>query len=232
MPVFASRIYLKSLLLIGVLLAFAYLAEISPLQALLDTRWIDAQVRDRGIPGELLFLGMAAAATALGVPRQAISFLAGYAFDVVLGTLFAVLATVAGCLLSFCFARWFGRRLVTQRFAARIRNINAFIHDHTLSMTLLIRLLPAGNNLLTNLAAGVSGVRATPFVLGSALGYIPQSMVFALIGSGVGVDPLLHIGLGVLLLLFSGALGTYLYRKYRQGRHLDARLEQALGVDD
>ena len=58
-------------------------------------------------------------------------------------------------------------------------------------MTLLIRLLPVGNNFATSLAAGVSRVPARPFLLGSLLGYMPQTMVFALAGSGVemGAEP-------------------------------------------
>lgn len=226
------RIFLNGLLLIAVLVGIAYVFEVTPLASLLDKAWIDDEVRGKGFSGELLFLAMGALATALGAPRQAISFLAGYAFDVALGTALGVAATVGGCLLSFFFARWFGRALVTTRFRERVRRVEDFIHDNTFSMTLLIRLLPAGNNLVTNLAAGVTGVRAVPFVLGSALGYIPQTLVFALVGSGVGLDPVFRIGLGVALFLASGVLGIYLFRKFRHGRHLDAKTEHELGVDD
>jgi uncharacterized membrane protein YdjX (TVP38/TMEM64 family) len=199
---------------------------------MLDKTWIDSEVRGKGMMGELLFLGMGALATAVGVPRQAISFLAGYAFDVAFGTLFGVAATVGGCLITFCYARWFGRSLVAARFSESTRRIDGFIHDNTVSMTVLIRLLPAGSNLVTNLAAGVTNVRVLPFMLGSALGYIPQTLVFALIGSGISLDPLLRIGLGVTLFLISGVLGIYMFRRFRHGRHLDAQLEHDLGVDD
>lgn len=232
MSALKPRIFLNGLLLIASLVAVAYLFEVTHLSSMLDKAWIDTEVRGKGMSGELLFLGMGALATAVGVPRQAIGFLAGYAFDVAFGTLFGVSATVGGCLISFFYARWFGRSLVAARFSERIRRIDGFIHDNTLSMTVLIRLLPAGNNLVTNLAAGVTTVRALPFVLGSALGYIPQTLVFALVGSGVGLDPVFRIGLGVALFLISGVLGIYLFRKFRHGRHLDAQLEHELGVDD
>jgi len=226
------RIFLKDLLLIASLVGVAYLFEVTQLSSMLDRAWIDSEVRDKGMTGELLFLGMGALATAIGVPRQAIAFLAGYAFDVAFGTLFGVTATVGGCLITFFFARWFGRSLVAARFSERIRRLDGFIHENTLSMTVLIRLLPAGSNLVTNLAAGVTSVRALPFVLGSALGYIPQTLVFALIGSGISLDPLLRIGLGVTLFLVSGVLGIYLFRKFRHGRHFDEQLEREMGVDD
>lgn len=226
------RIFLKGLLLIATLVGVGYLIEVTPLAALLDKTWIDHEVRGKGLGGELLFIGVGALATALGAPRQALSFLAGYAFDLAWGTALGVTATVGGCVISFFYARWFGRSLVAARFPDRIKRIEDFIRDNTFSMTVLVRLLPLGSNLATNLAAGVTHVRALPFVLGSALGYIPQTLVFALIGSGVGLDPLFRIGLGVTLFLISGVLGIYLFRKFRHGRHLDEQLEHELGVDD
>ena len=226
------RIFLKGLVLIASFVGLAYLFEVSELGSLLNKDWIDTQVRGQGIGGELLFIAVGALATAVGVPRQAVSFLAGYAFDVAFGTLLGVLATVGGCVIAFSYARWFGRGLVASRFPDRVRRIDGFIHDNTLSMTLLIRLLPVGSNLFTNLAAGVANVRAVPFVTGSALGYIPQTLVFALVGSGIVLDPVFRIGLGIALFLMSGVLGVYLFRKFRHGRHLDEKLEHVLGVDD
>jgi hypothetical protein len=56
--------------------------------------------------------------------------------------------------------------------------------------------------------------------------------VFALVGSGISLDPLYRIALGVLVFLVSGMLGIVLFRNFRHGRHLDEELEHELGVDD
>jgi uncharacterized membrane protein YdjX (TVP38/TMEM64 family) len=232
MSTFNPRIFLKGLVLIASLVGIAWLVEVTPVRDLVDKTWVNREVLGKGVNGEFLFVGAGAVAIALGAPRQAISFLAGYAFDVALGTTLGVVATVCGCLLTFFYARWFGRALVTARFRARVRRIEAFLHDNTFNMTLLIRLLPVGSNLVTNLAAGVTGVRALPFMLGSALGYVPQTFVFALVGSGISLDPLSRIGFGVAIFLVSGVLGIQLFRKFRHGRHLDEQLEHELGVDD
>ena len=114
------------------------------------------------------------------------------------------------------------------RFGARIKRIDDFLSASPFSMSLLVRLLPIGNNLATNLAVGVTNVRALPFLLGSLVGYIPQTMVFALIGSGVNVDPALRIGLAVALFLISGMIGVWLYRKYRHGHSLGAEVDAEL----
>jgi uncharacterized membrane protein YdjX (TVP38/TMEM64 family) len=215
------RVLLRGLLFILSMLALGYLLESTQLGELLDKAWIDTQVRGKGLAGEMLFVGMGMVFTAVGLPRQALSFLAGYAFGFLYGGLLGLLVTVLGCMLSFYYARLFGRRLVQSRFPGRIRKLDDFIHDNPLSMTLLIRLLPVGSNLITNLMAGVSSVRGTPFFTGSALGYIPQTLVFALIGSGINLDPTVRISLGVALFLLSAVLGVYLYRRYRHGKTLD-----------
>ncbi|MBI3901443.1 MAG: VTT domain-containing protein [Nitrosomonadales bacterium] len=86
------------------------------------------------------------------------------------------------------------------------------------SMTLLVRLFPVGNNLATNLAAGAIGVHASRFFAGSLLGYVPQTAIFALAGSGVGVDPALRIGLSVTLFVLSSVFGAWCYRRHRRAR--------------
>ncbi len=96
-------------------------------------------------------------------------------------------------------------------------------------MTLLIRFLPLGSNFLINLAAGVSRVPALPFISGSAIGYVPQMVVFALMGSGIGLDPELRISLSAVLFMLSGFLGIHLYRKHRHGKTFDDKIENQLG---
>ncbi len=223
------RILLRGLMVIGLLVLLAYLFEVAELDSLLDKAWIDAEIRGRGISGELLFVAVGALATAVGLPRQVVAFLGGYAFGFLAGGLWSLLAAVLGCITTFYYARLLGRSFVAARFPGRIRRLDNFIHDNPLSMTLLIRLLPLGSNLVTNLMAGVSSVRGRYFFAGSALGYIPQMLVFALIGSGITLDPVFRIGLGVALFLVSGVLGVYLFRRYRHGKSFDRDIERELG---
>ncbi len=206
---------LRGLLFLVSLVAAALLLRELGLQ--LDQDWIDREVRGHGWGGGFVFLGAGALAAGVGLPRQIVAFLAGYAFDWWLGTWLALLATSLGCLLSFYYARWFGRALVRARFPKQIRRLDAFLGRHPFGMALLIRLLPVGHNLSTNLIAGVSGVRAAPFLAGSSLGYVPQTLVFALAGSGVHLDPTWRLTLALALFLLSAWLGLRLYRRYHPG---------------
>jgi uncharacterized membrane protein YdjX (TVP38/TMEM64 family) len=221
----------KGLVLIATFVAIGFLLEGLGLKDLLDTHWIDAEVKGKGLGGNALFIMIGALVIAIGLPRQGVCFLAGYAFGFIEGLLSSTLASMFGCIVTFSYARFMGRGFVARKFPERIARIDAFLAGNTFVMTLLIRLLPVGSNLVTNLAAGVAGVRPFPFFLGSILGYLPQSIVFALLGSGIQVDPVFRIGASVVLFVASGVMGVWLYRRFRHGRHLDAATEAVIEED-
>jgi uncharacterized membrane protein YdjX (TVP38/TMEM64 family) len=210
------RILARGLLLIAGFVAGSLALRATGIESMLDERWIDSEVRGNGLVGELVFMAVGVLVTGLGLPRQLVAFLGGYAFGFGLGSVLALLATVGGCAVAFGCARLLGREVVTHWFPHRLRRFDTFVAAHPFLLTLLIRLLPVGSNLLTNLAAGVSTVRTVPFLAGSTVGYVPQIVVFALAGSGVAVDPGWRIGLAVVLFVVSSALGVHLYRIHRR----------------
>ncbi|MBI2754362.1 MAG: TVP38/TMEM64 family protein [Betaproteobacteria bacterium] len=222
------KVLLSGLALLATLVVIGYALQSGVLGDLLSEAWIDRSVRGKGIPGELLYLCVAGLATALALPRHIVSFLGGYAFGVGLGTLLALAGTEIGCVLSFFYARAIGRPLVSARLGARVQRVEDFLATHPFWMTVLVRLLPVGNNFATNLAAGVSRVPAVPFLLGSLAGYLPQTLVFALAGSGVELGAASRVGFAVLLFLASGVIGAWLYRRYRHGKTLGAEVDEAL----
>jgi uncharacterized membrane protein YdjX (TVP38/TMEM64 family) len=223
------KIILRGLLVLLSMAALGFLVNQFHLGDLLNQGWIDREVRGKGISGEMLFLAIGTLFTAVGLPRQVIAFMGGYAFGFLYGTWLGLVATELGCATSFFYARLLGRPFVVKRLSGKIAHVDNFVRDNPFTMTLLIRLLPVGSNVATNLAGGVSSVPAIPFLLGSALGFLPQTAIFALVGSGVNVDPAWRIGLGVVLFVGSGILGVYLFRRLRHGRHYDEDLERELG---
>jgi uncharacterized membrane protein YdjX (TVP38/TMEM64 family) len=216
----------RGLLFVAALVTVGYL-----LGETLDRNWIDTYVRGRGLAGELLFMTAGGLLISAGLSRQVVAFLGGYAFGFLEGALFALLATVMGSIVSFYSARLLCSSFVTRHYSGHIRKVDDFIRENTFSMTLLIRLLPVGSNLMVNLAAGVSSVRALPFFSGSALGYIPQTLVFALIGSGTSVDRHWQVAVAIAMFVASAFLGIYLYRKHRCGKTLGKSLDHELGVN-
>lgn len=213
---------LKGIFVFIILVGIAVIVRVSGLNEMFDTAWVDANIRDKGIWGYLFFLAIAAGLTGAGFPRQAVSFLAGYAFGAIGGTIWSTLGCTIGCALSFGYARKAGREAIQRRYGNRIAKLNNFLRKEPFQMTIVIRLLPVGNNLLTNLVAGVSSIPARTFISGSAIGYLPQMFIFALLGSGVHVDAGWRTGISIALFIISGIMGYRLFRRYR----MEAALEE------
>ena len=215
----------RGLVFIAALAGIGFAMHSGSLGGIFDQEWIDIHVRGSDQASELIFLAGATVFVILGLPRQIVSFLGGYAFGLNLGACLALTATAIGCTVSFFFARFLGRDIIPKRFPVRIKKADFFLKKNTFATTLLIRLLPIGSNFVTNLVAGVSSAHAIAFVAGSTLGYIPQTVIFALLGSGINLEPKLRITVSVVLFVISAALGFFLYSRYRQGRELNGDLE-------
>lgn len=207
---------LKGLGLIVSLVAIGVAVKALGIGDLLDTHWLDERVVGKGLAGELLFLALGSIMCAVGVPRQVIAFGGGYAFGLIPGVAIAAAAQIIGCAVDFFYARLFGQSFVKGRFGGKIQRVDSFLRGYPFSMTLLIRLLPVGSNIITNLAAGVSSVPALPFLLGSLIGYLPQTIIFGLLGSGIHLDTVFRTALSVALFVVSGIISVALYRRVRK----------------
>ena len=148
----------------------------------LNERWIDLHIRNNGLQGVFYFILICTLVTSVGCPRQLVAFLGGYAFGAVNGAIFSILGITLSCLLTLYVARVAIRPFVNRHYPHRVVKVNQFLGVRPLVKTIIIRLLPIGNNLVTNLVAGVTAVKARYFILGSFIGYIPQMVIFALMG--------------------------------------------------
>ncbi len=189
------------------------------------TEWADQYLLGKGASGFALFLLVGGALTAVGAPRQAVAFMGGYAYGAVLGSLLAVAATLLGAAASFYWARlvargWAERRLAGG-FGRRLRPVRDALAESPFGATLALRLLPLGNNLALNLLAGMAGIGAGPYLAASALGYLPQTLVFAFLGKGVRVDGVWQLAMAAGLFVVSVGIGFWLLRRARAARAME-----------
>jgi len=172
-----------------------------------------------GQHGPLAFVLLGALACAVGVPRQAVAYAGGLAWGFWPGVVLGLAAQVLGCAATLAWSRLIARRWAARwlrrRAGGRLARLDAFLARNPFTATLTLRLLPAGSNVVLNLAAGVSAVPAGPFLAASALGYVPQTAVFALLGGGVRVEHALQVALACALFAASLALGAALLRRSR-----------------
>ena len=204
----------------------AGLVALAILPAGISSRLAEVLATGRGEHAGALFVLAGAGLCAVGAPRQAVAFAAGYAFGPWLGFGLAMVAEIAGCSASFFWARVVARQWVMRRRGRRLARLDALLTQHAFSATLMIRLLPFGNNLALSLLAGVSAVSAGAFLLASAIGYVPQTIIFVLLGGGMQVSSRWQLWLGAGLLGISVLIGGHLVRRHR----LFAATRQATGV--
>ena len=209
-----KRAIIRGVLLILALVLVGILIETTGLKRILDAEWVDGQIRGRGIAGWAMFVGASALLIAMGLPRQVPSFFGGYAFGVVGGTFLALIGCGFGCAIIFGYARLFCRGFLANRLGKKAGELDTLLCRNPFFMTVVIRFLPLGSNLLTSTVAGMSSVSFSPFFFGSIIGYTPQVLIFALLGSGIRVDPNLRITVAVLLFIVSICGGFAVYRRY------------------
>lgn len=201
----------------SVLLCILFSVLISQLDLFSDFNeaWIDRDIRQSGAQGTLYFLFIGIVITACGAPRQLLAFLGGYAFGFSQGFIVSMLATVMGCICAFYCSKLLIRPLIRKKFNNQAVNIDKFLQQQATRKTIIIRLLPIGSNVLTNLIAGATSVKPRAFFIGSSIGYIPQMLIFSLLGKGLLIGSELKIALSISLLLVSSFLSVKLYKKYR-----------------
>jgi uncharacterized membrane protein YdjX (TVP38/TMEM64 family) len=165
--------------------------------------------------GAVALTAAGAMLTAAGLPRQVVAFGGGYVFGAWTGGALSLVAQMLGCGLDYVAARgvagaWARRRLAR---GGRLASIHQRLAAHPFSATLMLRLLPVGNNVLLNLVAGVAGVRARPFFAATVIGYLPQTVIFAMLGSGVQIGRTAQLVTAAILFAAAGVVGWLLARK-------------------
>jgi uncharacterized membrane protein YdjX (TVP38/TMEM64 family) len=206
-----------------ILLAFAG----SPSELLgrfIDPQLIGRWVAEHGLFGIASFLAAGALAAAVGVPRQLVSLVAGISFPLAPAMLMALASTATGALLTFSASRYLARPLVRRRFPKAVAQLDALAHDQPFLKIVVIRFLPLGTNMLTNLAAGATTMPMRVFGTATLLGFIPQTAVFVLIGRGLQVDAKSQWLLTGVLTLIALVICVHLYRRHRAQKALTASI--------
>lgn len=175
--------------------------------------WVNAfsdWVRTLGAAGVILFILVYALATVLFLPGWIFTVAAGLIYGVVGGTAAALAGAIIGSTLAFLCGRYLVRKHVeaatkgSKRFAA----IDKAIGEQGWKIVGLLRLSPIVPFNLSNYFYGVTAVGFWPYVLASAVGMLPGTLLYAYLGgagkAGLGGEggqsPLKWVLLGVGLL--------------------------------
>jgi len=132
------------------------------------------------------FIAVYVAAVALSIPGAAIlTITGGVLFGWVVGGLAALLGATTGATLVFLIARGACGETILRWAGPLACKVAQGFRADAFNYLLFLRLVPVFPFWLVNLAPAVVGVRLGTFVLATALGIIPATFAFALVGEGL-----------------------------------------------
>lgn len=143
--------------------------------------------------------------TALSLPGAALlTLVAGALFGLVWGTLVVSFASTIGATLAFLATRFLFRDAVRERFAERLRAIDAGLERDGAFYLCTLRLVPVVPFFLVNLLMGLTPIRTGTFYWVSQLSMLPGTLVYVGAGRELGrIDSLSGIVSPGLLLAFA-----------------------------
>lgn len=203
-------------MLVAVLLIIIVLMIVFPPSSWVPAAEWGAWLEAKGLLGIAAFIALGALATSMGFPRQMVAFIGGVAYGVSTGLMLSLIAAIMGCCLTVIVSRRYFAAWVVKRYPNAIKQLQLVLDKDVFLKILILRLQPLGTNLLTNTCIGFTSVSLRLFLAASAVGYVPQMLVFNLLGSGVRVGSQAQLALSGALLAFSILLGLFLFKKHRR----------------
>ncbi|MFI5377841.1 MAG: TVP38/TMEM64 family protein [Tepidisphaerales bacterium] len=118
-----------------------------------------------------------------GIPRLVFCAIGGMILGFWPALIIVQIGTMFGYYSVFLFVRWGGRDWVMHHFP-KLRKWSDLIHEQGVVGVMLARQLPI-HGTLVNLCLGLSRVKHRHFLLGTAIGVIPEAVPFTLVGAGL-----------------------------------------------
>jgi uncharacterized membrane protein YdjX (TVP38/TMEM64 family) len=146
----------------------------------LDAARVAERIRGfRELPGApLLFVLLYALLVMLALPGSSLTLAGGAVFGFGLGSLLNWMGATLGAAGAYFLARALGRDAVRDLLGRRAASLDRFVTDHGLLAMLRLRLIPLVPFNALNFGAGFAGVAARDYLIATAVGIIPGTLVY------------------------------------------------------
>lgn len=194
-----------------------------------DVAAVRSFVADTGWVGPGVYVLAYAVLTVALVPGTVLTLSGGLLFGVLGGSVLTIVGATLGATAAFVIARRAGRAAVDRLAGGRVARVDEWLAARGLVAVLTLRLVPLVPFSVGNYAAGVTGVRARDYVLGTAIGIVPGVVVYTVLGARAQdpTGPAFLVALGALALL---AVGGAIAARRSGSRDADATEEPSSGV--
>ncbi len=175
-------------------------------------------LRETGPLAPLAFVLVSGVMTALFVPGPVFAIAAGVLFGAAAGISLGIAGSALSALICFELAVRLGRDSAEEIAGARLGQLTAWLNRYGLTAVIGLRLMPAMPDAAMNYAAGLTRLHRWQVVLGTAIGVIPRTVGWGLVGAAAGGGhPGWFAAAGTALIIgadVGGALGVVVAAKY------------------
>jgi uncharacterized membrane protein YdjX (TVP38/TMEM64 family) len=169
------RALLLAVIACGIAAAIVYRQNIHP-------DWLSDVIGDYPEIMPVAYLIVHVAASLLFIPRMVMAVVAGGLFGFMLGGALSLVGAMCGALSGFWLARNINADLVRIEDLPRVGAFLARAADGGWRLVMVTRLLPVLPHALVNYVYGLSRIPFRDYLVGSFLGFVPQTIAFVKLG--------------------------------------------------
>jgi phosphatidylserine/phosphatidylglycerophosphate/cardiolipin synthase-like enzyme/uncharacterized membrane protein YdjX (TVP38/TMEM64 family) len=132
--------------------------------------------------GPLIVIAAYTLATLTMFPRPLITLAAVLAFGPFLGFVYAMVGILGAALLTYFAGRTLSRDAIRRLAGPRLNRISRELRRRGLLSVIAVRLVPVAPFIVVNMVAGAAHIRVSHYVLGTAIGILPGTLVATVFG--------------------------------------------------
>jgi uncharacterized membrane protein YdjX (TVP38/TMEM64 family) len=219
MNLLIQKIFYVTLLIITMTGAYFILINTSLADLFSDLDLLVIRVRELGILGPLLIIGLMVLAIVFNpLPSAPIALAAGAVYGHVVGTIYIVAGAEIGAIIAFTIARFAGHELARKLLGDNL-SLGRFGSQKALTTIVFVsRLIPFMSFDLVSYAAGLTVIKFWRFALATLFGLMPVSFILAHMGSEIVESNSSEVAVIILILgLFT--LAPLLINAVQRHRH-------------
>lgn len=177
------KLIIGSLSVVAILLGLAALWRFTPAGQWLDVRrlvrWA-MPLRDSPWAPVVIMLCFVAGAF-LMLPMTLLIIVTAMAFDTRQAFLYSYLGVMAAALATYGAGQWLGHDAMRQLARSRLDRINQYLEKRGVLTMLILSIFPIAPFTMVNMAAGASDIHFRDYLIGSAIGLLPGTLIAVLL---------------------------------------------------
>ncbi|KYG61842.1 hypothetical protein AZI85_06385 [Bdellovibrio bacteriovorus] len=162
-------------------------------------------------------------------PVTLMSLITAAVFGSILGPLYGMSGALISATIMFYLGRWMGHRGLKGFLGNRLRKMDHQFREAGVIGVTVLRMIPVAPFSIVNIAAGISSLRFSDFLIGSFFGFLPAFIVKGLVGDSITqifLHPTPHtvamLALGILLWMLLVVASYFLTRWWRKRKQYDS----------